>query len=310
MASKKKDNAYKVVDLFCGCGGLSLGFQNAGYDIVAAYDNWDEAIKIYDKNFKHRVIKRDLNDTEDVTDIADFHPNIIIGGPPCQDYSSAGHRDESLGRANLTISYAEIVTKIRPQFFLMENVPTIQKSEKLATVLGMFHEAGYGISQMVLDASKCGVPQKRKRFVVIGGLDEQDGFLDEILIKGQSSKSMTLRDYFGDSLGFEYYFRVPRSYSRRGIFSIDEPSMTIRGVDRPVPKGYPGHPGDPVPLNDSIRTLTYQERSWIQTFPKDFDWGEGTKTNLNQAIGNAVPVKLAEYIANCLKEYINGKEVN
>lgn len=309
MASKKKD-IYKVVDLFCGCGGLSLGFQNAGFDIVAAYDNWDEAIKIYNKNFKHRVIKRDLNDTEDIKDIADFHPNIIIGGPPCQDYSSAGHRDESLGRANLTISYAEIVTKIRPQFFLMENVPTIQKSEKLATVLDMFHKAGYGISQMVLDASKCGVPQKRKRFVVIGGLDEQDGFLDDILIKGQSSKSMTLRDYFGDSLGFEYYFRVPRSYSRRGIFSIDEPSMTIRGVDRPVPKGYPGHPGDPVPLNDSIRTLTYQERSWVQTFPKDFDWGEGSKTNLNQAIGNAVPVKLAEYIANCLKEYINGKEVN
>lgn len=309
MASKRKDT-FKVVDLFCGCGGLSLGFQNAGYDIVAAYDNWDEAIKIYDKNFNHNVIKRDLNDTENVDDIANFHPNIIIGGPPCQDYSSAGHRDESLGRANLTISYAEIVTKIRPQYFLMENVPTIQKSDKLATVLRMFHEAGYGITQMVLDASKCGVPQKRKRFVVIGGLGEKDGFLDEILIKGQSNKSMTLRDYFGDSLGFEYYFRVPRSYSRRGIFSIDEPSMTIRGVDRPVPKGYPGHPGDPVPLDDSIRTLTYQERSWIQTFPRDFDWGEGSKTNLNQAIGNAVPVKLAEYIANCLRTYINGKEVS
>ncbi len=309
MASKRKDT-FKVVDLFCGCGGLSLGFQNAGYDIVAAYDNWDEAIKIYDKNFNHNVIKRDLNDTENVDDIANFHPNIIIGGPPCQDYSSAGHRDESLGRANLTISYAEIVTKIRPQYFLMENVPTIQKSDKLATVLRMFHKAGYGITQMVLDASKCGVPQKRKRFVVIGGLGENDGFLDEILIKGQSSKSMTLRDYFGDSLGFEYYFRVPRSYSRRGIFSIDEPSMTIRGVDRPVPKGYPGHPGDPVPLDDSIRTLTYQERSWIQTFPRDFDWGEGSKTNLNQAIGNAVPVKLAEYIANCLRTYINGKEVS
>lgn len=263
MASKIKQT-YRVVDLFCGCGGLSLGFQNAGFDIVAAYDNWDEAIKIYNSNFNHHVIKRDLNDTEDVTDIADFHPQIIIGGPPCQDYSSAGHRDESLGRANLTISYAEIVTKILPQYFLMENVPTIQKSEKLVTVLNMFHEAGYGISQMVLDASKCGVPQKRKRFVVIGGLGEKDGFLDETLKKGQSAKSMTLRDYFGDSLGFEYYFRVPRSYSRRGIFSIDEPSMTIRGVDRPVPKGYPGHPGDPVPLNESIRTLTYQERSRIQ----------------------------------------------
>ena len=192
----------------------------------------------------------------------------------------------------------------------MENVARITKTQKLIDAKAIFKQAGYGLSEKILDASYCGVPQKRKRFVVIGGLGEKDGFLDEILIKGQSSKSMTLRDYFGDSLGFEYYFRVPRSYSRRGIFSIDEPSMTIRGVDRPVPKGYPGHPGDPVPLDDSIRTLTYQERSWIQTFPRDFDWGEGSKTNLNQAIGNAVPVKLAEYIANCLRTYINGKEVS
>jgi cytosine-specific methyltransferase len=188
----------------------------------------------------------------------------------------------------------------------MENVPNIQKSENLGIVLSMFKEAGYGITRMVMDASKYGVPQKRRRYIVIGGLNENDGFLDSLLLEGQSKKSMTLRDYFGDSLGFEYYFRVPRSYSRRGIFSIDEPSMTIRGVDRPVPSGYSGHPNDPIPLNPSIRTLTPQERSWIQTFPRDFDWGEGSKTNLNLAIGNAVPVKLAEYIARCLKQYING----
>lgn len=304
----KLSNKLRVVDLFCGCGGLSLGFQNAGFDIVAAFDNWPEAIAIYKKNFGHPIISRDLNDTTDISDIEKFSPDIIIGGPPCQDYSSAGHRDESLGRANLTISFAQIVTRIRPKYFLMENVPTIQKSEKLGIVLKMFQEAGYGLTQMVLDASKCGVPQKRKRFVVIGELNGKDGFLSDYLVNGQSSKSMTLRDYFGDSLGFEYYFRVPRSYSRRGIFSIDEPSMTIRGVDRPVPKGYTGHPGDPVPLTDDIRTLTYQERSWIQTFPKDFDWGTSSKTNLNQAIGNAVPVKLAEYIANSLKAYISNDE--
>ena len=304
----KLSNKLRVVDLFCGCGGLSLGFQNAGFNIVAAFDNWPEAIAIYKKNFGHPIISRDLNDTTDISDIEKFSPDIIIGGPPCQDYSSAGHRDESLGRANLTISFAQIVTRIRPKYFLMENVPTIQKSEKLGIVLKMFQEAGYGLTQMVLDASKCGVPQKRKRFVVIGELNGKDGFLSDYLVNGQSSKSMTLRDYFGDSLGFEYYFRVPRSYSRRGVFSIDEPSMTIRGVDRPVPKGYTGHPGDPVPLTDDIRTLTYQERSWIQTFPKDFDWGTSSKTNLNQAIGNAVPVKLAEYIANSLKAYINNDE--
>jgi len=298
----------KVIDLFSGCGGLSLGFQNAGFEIVAAFDNWDEAISIYKRNFNHPIIKKDLNDIEDLSDLKKFKPDVIIGGPPCQDYSSAGHRNENLGRAELTIRFAEIVTRLKPKYFLMENVPNIQKSDKLTVVLDMFHQAGYGITRMVMDASKCGVPQKRRRYIVVGGLEQDEKFLDDLLIRGLSSKSMTLRDYFGDTLGFEYYFRVPRSYSRRGIFSIDEPSMTIRGVDRPVPTGYHGHPNDPIPLNPSIRTLTPKERSWIQTFPKDFDWGDGSKTNLNQAIGNAVPVKLAEYIAKCLMEYINGKK--
>jgi len=285
-----------------------LGIQNAGFEIVAAFDNWDEAISIYKRNFNHPIIKKDLNDIEDLSDLKKFKPDVIIGGPPCQDYSSAGHRNENLGRAELTIRFAEIVTRLKPKYFLMENVPNIQKSDKLTVVLDMFHQAGYGITRMVMDASKCGVPQKRRRYIVVGGLEQDEKFLDDLLIRGLSSKSMTLRDYFGDTLGFEYYFRVPRSYSRRGIFSIDEPSMTIRGVDRPVPTGYHGHPNDPIPLNPSIRTLTPKERSWIQTFPKDFDWGDGSKTNLNQAIGNAVPVKLAEYIAKCLMEYINGKK--
>lgn len=306
MAKKQ----YRVIDLFAGCGGLSLGFQNSGFNIVAAFDNWDEAIDIYQHNFDHPIIKRDLGDTSDLSDMAQYAPDIIIGGPPCQDYSSAGHRDEELGRAKLTIDYATIITVLRPKYFLMENVPNIQKSEKLSQVLDMFHAAGYGISRMVIDASKCGVPQKRRRYIVIGGLGEQEGFLDELLLKGQTKKSMTMRDYFGDTLGFQYYFRVPRSYSRRGIFSIDEPSMTIRGVDRPIPPGYHGHPNDPSPLTPDIRILTPEERSWVQTFPRTFQWGDRSKTNLNQAIGNAVPVKMAEYIANCLREYINAKKTN
>lgn len=296
----------KLIDLFCGCGGMSLGFERAGFNVVASFDNWDPAIEVYRQNFSHPVHKKDLSSTEDIDDIISYSPDIIIGGPPCQDFSSAGHRDESLGRANLTISFAEIITKVLPSYFVMENVPTIQKSEKLDTIIHMFKEAGYGLTQIVLDASKCGVPQKRKRFFLIGESNGEDNAILPFIKKGIADKSMTLRDYFGESLGFTYYFRVPRSYSRRGIFSIDEPSMTIRGVDRPVPKGYPGHPNDPVPMNDSIRTLTAKERSLIQTFPNDFQF-IGSKTIVNQMIGNAVPVTLANFVANALKEYINAK---
>lgn len=297
----------KTIDLFCGCGGLSLGFQNAGFVIEAAFDNWDPAIEVYRNNFSHPIFKRDLLDTSDVSDIAKYQPDIIIGGPPCQDFSSAGHRDETLGRANLTISYSEIIDKIRPRLFVMENVPRIQKSPKLGTIVDTFKKAGYGLTSMVLDASLCGVPQQRRRFVLIGALGEKNDFMTVYLKANLAKKNMTLYDYFGNTLGFEYYFRVPRSYSRRGIFSIYEPSMTIRGVDRPVPKGYPGHPADPIPMNSSIRTLTWRERSLIQTFPDNFKF-EGSKTVLNQMIGNAVPVKLGEYIANAIKVYLTDKQ--
>lgn len=298
---------YKVIDLFCGCGGLSLGFQQADFNIVAAFDYWDAALNIYQKNFNHPVYKRDLSDLTNLTDLEALSPDIIIGGPPCQDYSTAGHRDETKGRAALSISYARIVERIRPKYFLMENVAVIEKSETLKVVNRIFKNAGYGLTQLTIDASKCGVPQIRKRHITFGILDGKDNDAMAIFTRNLNDKSMTMREYFGDTLGFEYYFRVPTSYKRRGIYSIDEPSMTIRGVDRPVPKGYKGHPADPVPLTSDIRSLTPQERSWIQTFPKDFIW-EGTKTNLNQAIGNAVPVKLGEYIANCIKEYINEHE--
>lgn len=301
---QKVDNKkITVVDLFAGCGGLSLGFERKGFKIVAAFDNWEPAIKTYKSNFKHPIFKKDLSETSDLSEIISLKPTVIIGGPPCQDFSSAGHRNEKLGRADLTISFSEIIAKVQPKYFVMENVPRIQKSKILSSIIKKFKKLGYGLTMTVLDASKCGVPQIRKRFVLIGEMNGQDDFLLDQLTSNLSKEQITLHDYFGNSLGFEYYFRVPRSYSRRGIFSIYEPSMTIRGVDRPVPSGYPGHSADPIKLNPSIRTLTYRERSLIQTFPKDFVF-EGSKTNLNQLIGNAVPVKLAEYIAQELKKYI------
>ena len=119
-----------------------------------------------------------------------------------------------------------------------------------------------------------------------------------------SEQPMTVREYFGDKLPFEHYFRVPRTYDRRGIFSIDEPAMTIRGVDRPVPKGYPGHSGDSTALSPEIRTLTTSERAQIQTFPSSFEF-LGAKTVVNQMIGNAVPVNLAEFVAKVFMEELD-----
>lgn len=294
----------RTVDLFAGCGGLSKGFENAGFNLVGAFEFWNVAADCYRANFDHPVYDTDLSDTETaIEQIQALHPDVIIGGPPCQDFSHAGKRIEA-GRASLTDSFAEIVAAVHPNYFLMENVDRAQQSNAYAQARQILVDAGYGLTEIVLDASFCGVPQKRKRFFCMGILGQPDGFALDLIRSRVSNKETTLRDYFGDQLDFEFYYRHPRNYNRRAIFSIDEPAPTMRGVNRPVPKGYPGHPNDACELNDNIRALTTLERSLIQTFPPDFKW-VGSKTEMEQMIGNAVPVKLAEFVALVLKAFIS-----
>lgn len=294
----------KVVDLFSGCGGLSLGFQRQNFEIAAALENWDSAIKCYSSNFSHPVHKVDLSDVnEAVKVISEYSPDGIIGGPPCQDFSHAGKRIES-GRASLTDCFALIIEKVRPLFFVMENVDRAQKSKAYASARETFKNSGYGLTEVLLDASLCGAPQKRKRFFCFGILGAKDNHSLYSFLSNMSTRPMTLRDYYGDSLGFEYYYRHPRNYSRRGVFSIDEPAPTMRGVNRPIPKGYPGNPNDACEISEKVHALTTKERALIQTFPIDFKW-DGTKTDIEQMIGNAVPVNLAEFVAKIVHTTLN-----
>lgn len=291
----------KTVDLFCGCGGMSLGFQNASFEIVGSYDNWKPAVEIYKRNFSHPIFEMDLYSEEALSHIKGLNPEVIIGGPPCQDFSIAGNREMGK-RANLTIRYAEIIADVKPEWFVMENVYNIERMPVLPKAIAIIKKAGYGITTRVLDASYCGVPQARHRFFMIGHLRDNDGFLDNILEENLSDHKMTVHDYLGDSLGTEFYYMHPRSYNRRAVFSIYEPSATIRGVNRPIPDNYKRHHADKADISEGVRSLTSKERSYIQTFPDEFEF-VGSKTNVEQAIGNAVPVKLAEYVARCLLKY-------
>lgn len=294
----------EVVDLFAGCGGLSLGLQRSGHDVVAALDNWDPAIEVYRANFDHPMIKQDLTDVEATVDfLATISFQLIAGGPPCQDFSSAGLQNYSGNRADLTYSFAEIVSSSKPEFFIMENVERIRKSHVLPDVAKQLELAGYGITAVILNASYCGSPQARLRFFLVGHMGAPHQFLLSYLRRNLSETPMTIRDYFGDSLGTEYYYRHPRNYNRRGVYGLDEPSATIRGVNRPMPPGYSFNPNDPQGISRSeVRHLTTQERGEVQTFPKGFKW-LGTKTAQEQMIGNAVPVALGEFVGRALTEY-------
>jgi DNA (cytosine-5)-methyltransferase 1 len=295
-------NPLRAIDLFCGVGGLSRGFQDAGVEIIASYDNWDKAIAVYNANFPHKADKLDLSDAPAAVEaLRRLSFDMIIGGPPCQDFSHAGKRVEK-ERADLTIAFALIVTGLHPPLFVMENVDRITKSNAWETARRIFKDRGYGLTEQVLDACYCGVPQRRKRYICIGALGGADGALSPIINARLAREPLTIRQYLGAETPVDYYYRHPRNYCRRAVFSVDEPSPTIRGVNRPVPKGYPGHPNDPVKVTPELRRLTSKERSRIQTFPEDFIW-QGSASDVEQMIGNAVPVKLANFIADVVKAY-------
>jgi DNA (cytosine-5)-methyltransferase 1 len=305
MYTTKK--AFDAIDLFCGIGGLSLGFQQAGIPIIASFDNWERALDIYNANFAHKAVKFDLSDVQTVImELKKYHFNMIIGGPPCQDFSHAGKRTER-ERAELTKCFADIVVSLKPAVFVMENVGRIIKSKAWESARKIFKSGDYGLTEKILDASYCGCPQIRKRFFCVGFLNKADNLLLPYIEKNISAKQMTVRDYFGDGIDTNYYYRHPRNYNRRAIFSIDEASPTIRGVNRPIPKGYPGHPNDPVTIDKGVRPLTTLERSMLQTFPKNFIW-DGSKTDIEQMIGNAVPVNLAKFVALAIKDYYKAEE--
>lgn len=300
-----------VVDLFCGCGGLSKGFEEANFDIVAAFDCWQPALTCYNHNFNHSAFDLDLCNVENsVNEIKKYSPTIIIGGPPCQEFSNAGKRKEGT-LADLTYKYAQIVTSVLPQYFVMENVPRAKESQAYKKARHLYKEKKYGLTEIVLDASRCGVPQKRNRFFCIGKLNAPDNFLADRLFAHYTSPPISVRDYFAKhriALDIDAYYRHPTTYSRRAVFSVDEVAPTIRGVNRPKPATYKHHEKDAVAPKalSTIKQLTTRQRAHIQTFPMDFQFEDLglSRCDMEQLIGNAVPVLLARFVAERLHEYI------
>ena len=291
----------RTLDLFCGCGGLSSGLALAGLDVVVGVDCWEQALEVYRLNHAHPALKIDIADTDAVVSaVASYRPQVVTGGPPCQEFSAAGKREEA-EKADLTRSFATVVEKLRPRFFVMENVDRAPSSEAFAAACVVFRRAGYGLSLHVLDASFCGVPQKRKRMFLVGGRAEGDDFLQDIVASRLSAAPMTVKQYLGDECDFEHYYRHPRHYTRRSVYSVHEPAATIRGVNRPVPEGHKPHHGDAADIR-TVNCLPTHVRSRIQTFPADFVW-KGSKTAQEQMIGNAVPVNLGRFVGEALMAF-------
>ena len=165
----------KVLDLFCGAGGLSWGFEKLGFQIGWALDHWKPATETFKRNHPDTTVYY-----EDLTKVGDdevkklfSEAKIVVGGPPCQGFSTAGKRALDDPRNKLVKEFLRVVKILRPMAFVMENVKGFTNfNEGLLRreLLSQFRVLGYGITDGLLDASFFGVPQKRKRFFIIGVL--------------------------------------------------------------------------------------------------------------------------------------------
>lgn len=167
--------ANKIIDLFCGCGGLSYGFEMAGFEVVLAIDMWNDAIRTYNYNHNNAVAKcidihsltkeylQELNKQNDIIG--------IIGGPPCQGFSTVGKREINDPRNHLYTEYCRIVETLRPDFFVIENVKgllTLSNGAFKDDIHSRFEALGYTVTHKIVNAADFGVPQNRHRVFFVG----------------------------------------------------------------------------------------------------------------------------------------------
>lgn len=167
---------WNVIDLFCGAGGLSYGFEKAGFNILLGIDNDAKALETFEHN--HNEAKSICGDITEVSYKDSIEPllngkkiDIIIGGPPCQGFSLSGPRNFNDPRNKLYLSYIRLVEEIQPKVFIIENVPgliSLFNGEVKNNIIKIFAQMGYEVKYKVLCAADYGVPQNRKRVVFVG----------------------------------------------------------------------------------------------------------------------------------------------
>ncbi len=302
-----------AIDLFCGGGGASLGYLDAGFEIVGAFDNWKHGVDAYNSNVhkgSSKIAKLlDLSDPlESIGPIRKHtgHVNIdvVFASPPCTDFSLAGNRKEGKA-ARLSESCATIISWLSPRYFVIENVPAFAKTDTYVRTLDTLENAGYSVIVFTMNASEAGTPQSRNRMFVIGILKPSDGELDELLedlISSLSDKPMVVRDAFSpEELDFQYYYICPRSKFKRGIFSVDFPCPTLRTncMNRLNRETYEIRPADAGTV-DKCKQLERKHMLVLQGFPDNYSVDYLSAKSFGRILGNSVPPPMASYVGSKL----------
>lgn len=176
-----KKNKPTVIDLFSGCGGLSKGFMDAGYDVLLGVDHDKDSLETFKLNHQNsQILNLDLFDMSNIKKIKkalnNVSPDVIVGGPPCQGFSLSGTRNFDDKRNQLYLSMIEAVKELKPRAFLIENVPGVARlygGKIKDEIISRFTKLGYKVSMQILTAADYGVPQIRKRLVFVGIKDKE-----------------------------------------------------------------------------------------------------------------------------------------
>jgi len=189
-----------VIDLFAGPGGLSLGFQKAGFRVIIAVESDQSAADTYEKNFPHtKILRKKIEETsgselDEIARIKGFEETLIIAGPPCQPYSLGNRQNNGNGHpaASAVSHFVRLVEEVKPVAFLFENVVTFQRMKGWDQFINRLQAIGYSISSGQLEARNFGVPQVRKRLFVAGFADEIN--FDIASLNKQTSRCPVVRE--------------------------------------------------------------------------------------------------------------------
>lgn len=304
---------FTAVSLFCGAGGLDLGFDRAGFKTIWANDFDADACKTHQNWSNAEVVCGDISKI-DMSKIP--VSDVILGGFPCQGFSLSGPRKIDDSRNVLYKHYVELVRQNKPLAFIGENVKgllTMGDGKIIDAIIADFANCGYDVFYKLVNARNYGIPQDRERVIIVGF--RKDLQIINFSLPETNGKTSTLADALRDLppaqanevCNAPYSSRYMSRNRKRGW---NEVAYTVPAMAKQVTL-YPGSP-DMVKIDKDMwrfgdggetRRLSWREVAAIQTFPQNIEF-YGDLTSIYKQIGNAVPVRLAEFVANYIRPFL------
>lgn len=315
---------YNVVDLFCGCGGASEGFEEAGFNTILGIDVDPGSSASYRNNFDAMQIEgriEKISSQTIKTILIDQEVHVLLAGFPCPGFSMAGKKDDDDPRNFLYREVVRFVEDIKPVFLVMENVPRLVKLEKfLYAIYDDFTKLGYNMSVLIHEAAAYETPQIRPRVFFIGNrLGLKNPRPKKIL---DQSNYLSIESAIGDLMDKDRDFSINHNWSKHSDKTIErishiEPGMSLyKSYHDAFKRQYRGVPSMTVKENhggthihyELNRCISAREMARLQGFPDDFIF-EGTMKRVIFQIGNAVPVPLAKHIGLALIKHLENNNI-